>query len=461
LYFRIRIPSDLRARFPHSQIRRSTKTTDQRQALEQARVYALHAANLFKGLRMHNNATLTDSAFRLIYKADLDALGLGVHHIEYDPSNEVERQEADRIRGELRTFIGARKPASNTKHTPMLSAVIDEFMQEMNKSKAAATAEKYQHTLDCFRELSDDMPITAVSQTTLGAFKKQIARLPKHASKNPATRGRSVKELVAMEHSERIADRTLNTHLRNVVSFMRWASGHYSGVQRLTSDKLAISIKARADEERAVFSDADLQKIFGPAFVDLPDYKRYLLLCGLFTGARIEELCQLDLIKDIYQEDGLWVFDFNDLDDKNLKTKASKRKVPIHPALIQLGLLEYFESVKARGHSRPFPEWEPYKGKFSKNASKWAGRYFDTCGVTDKRKVFHSFRHGALDRMKQAGIEEGKAAAVAGQTYGGISYSRYGKAFPPNALRDAVGAIDFPALYALLGLNVVPLKAAA
>jgi hypothetical protein len=145
-----------------------------------------------------------------------------------------------------------------------------------------------------------------------------------------------------------------------------------------------------------------------------------------------------------------------------LKTKASKRKVPVHPALIQLGVLEYFESVKARGHTRPFPEWEPYKGKFSKNASKWAGRYFDACGVTDRRKVFHSFRHGALNRMKQAGIEEGKAAAVAGQTYGGISYSHYGKAFPPGALRDAVAAIDFPALRTLLRATaeVLPLRAA-
>jgi integrase len=462
-YYRTRIPSDLRARFPHSQIRRSTKTTDERQALELARVYASHAANLFRGMRMHRNATPNDAAFCMLYKADLSALGLGLHQIEYDSSNEVEKQEADRQIGQLRTFIGTREHVSTKPATAALSTVIAEFMQEQDRSKAGATVEKYKHSLRCFVELSGDMPITSVSQTTLGAFKKQMARLPRHATKNPPTRGKSVKELVVMEFSERIADRTLNTHLRNVVSFLRWARGHYSGVQALTSDKLAISIKARADEERAVFTDADLSKIFGAGFSDLPAHKRYLLLCGLYSGARIEELCQLDLMKDVYQDEGIWIFDFNDLDDKNLKTKASKRKVPISQTLLELGILEYFESVKARGHTRPFPEWEPYKGKFSKNASKWAGRWFDVCGVTDKRKVYHSYRHTALDRMKQAGIHEGHAAAVAGQTYGGISYSRYGKAFPPSALLDAVAAIDFPLLRAALGLKakVLPVKAVA
>jgi hypothetical protein len=158
----------------------------------------------------------------------------------------------------------------------------------------------------------------------------------------------------------------------------------------------------------------------------------------------------------------MWVFDFNDLDDKTL-TKASKRKVPVHSALLRLGILQYFDAVKARGHNRPFPQWKPYKGKWSKSASKWAGRYFDSCGVTDRRLVYHSLRHGALDCMKRAGIEEGKAAAVAGQTYHGISYSRYGKSYPPKALQEAVASVSYPALNASLGLtaDVLPLKAAA
>lgn len=461
-YYRTRIPSDLRVSFAHSQIRRSTKTTDKRLALVRARQLAAHAASLFQGMRMHCNIAPSNPAFSLLYKADLTALGLGVHEVQYDSSNEADKAEVERLTERIHGLVSTARPMAN-KASTALSAVIAEFIAEERRTLRPATMEKYEHSLHCFLELSGDMPITAVSQTTLGAFKRQAARLPKHAAKNPATRGKSVPELAAMDHPDVIADRTLNTHLRNVVSFMRWAKGHYSAVQALTSDKLAISIKTRADEERAVFSDDDLAKIFGASFIKLRDHKKWLLLMGVYSGARIEELCQLNLGADVHQEQGVWVFNFNDLDDKNLKTKASKRKVPIHTALLQLGLLDYFKAVRARGGTRPFPQWEPYKGKFSKNASKWAGRYFDACGVTDKRKVYHSFRHTALDRMKQAGIEEGKAAAVAGQTYGGISYSRYGKAFPPSALCDAVAAIKFPLLRASLGLTaeVLPLKAAA
>jgi len=401
------------------------------------------------------------------YTSDLTQLGLGVHRISYNPKNTDEQQEAQRLIDQLAELTGtqgALRPMAPAVAQPMLSDVMLRFLGEMRTNKRQSTADKYEHTLQCFLELMGDMPITAVSQTTLGEFKGKIARLPRHASKRPSTRGKMLAQLIEHEHKELIAPRTLNTHLRNVVSFMAWAGGHYAGIQRVSSAKLAIPIKTRADEERAAFSDDDLQKLFGERFRELPEYKRWLLLMGLFTGARIEELCQLNLTTDVYQDEGIWVFDFNDLDDKNLKTKASKRRVPIHPMLLRLGILEYFEAVKARGYARPFEHvWDAYKGKFSKNASKWVGRYIDGVGITDKRKVFHSFRHTALDRMKQAGVEEGKAAAVAGQTYGGISYSRYGKSYQPSVLLDTVSAISVPSLNETLGLGAeaVPISAAA
>lgn len=387
----------------------------------------------------------------MLYSSDLSQLGLGVHQIVYNPSNPEEQSEAQRLIDQLNGLVGARRlPAvAPVVKQHLLEEVIERFLREAEAGKRQSTIEKYRHSLRLFLGLMGNMPIIEVNQTTLGDFKGKLEKLPAHASKKPATKGKTLAQLVEEPTAGKIAPRTLNTHLRNVVSFMGWTAAHYAGVQRVTSGKLAVAIKERPDEEREVFDDGDLAKLFGSKFATLPDHKRWLLLTGLCSGARIEEICQLDLHKDVYMEDGIWVFDFNDLDEKALKTKASKRKVPIHPELLRLGIIEYFDSLKARGHTRPFPQWEAYRGKHSKNASKWFGRYCDRQGVVDRRKTFHSFRHSALNAMKQAGIEEGKAASVAGQTFHGISYARYGKGYPPKALVDAVAAINYPVMRTL------------
>ena len=242
-----------------------------------------------------------------------------------------------------------------------------------------------------------------------------------------------------------ISRRTLNTHLVNVVQAFKWAEAHYKSVPKITAGKLLLPIKKRPDESRKAFSQSDLDVLFGTKFAALPDHKKWLLRLGLYTGARIEEICQLDLTKDVYQDEGVWVLDFNDLDDKNLKTAASKRKVPIHPKLIDLGLLSYFEKVKRPGRNRPFPEWEPYRGKFSKNASKWFGRTYKkvSCGITDPLKTFHSIRHTVLDQLKQRGVYEGHAAAIAGQTYHGITYATYGKQYSSKLLLEEIAKLEF------------------
>lgn len=46
---------------------------------------------------------------------------------------------------------------------------------------------------------------------------------------------------------------------------------------------------------------------------------------------------------------GVWVFNINDKEEKRVKTRSSSRMVPIHPHLIQLGLLENVETLNAKG----------------------------------------------------------------------------------------------------------------
>ncbi len=101
-------------------------------------------------------------------------------------------------------------------------------------------------------------------------------------------------------------------------------------------------------------------------------------LIGLFTGARLNEVCQLNPNTDIKQDmkTGIYYFHFTDEGlvegiEKSIKTSSSRRIVPIHSKLIELGFLDYVDHVKSGGHKIIFPSWPPNHGKASAKVSKW------------------------------------------------------------------------------------------
>jgi integrase len=167
----------------------------------------------------------------------------------------------------------------------------------------------------------------------------------------------------------------------------------------------------RDDEARDAFTQADLKAIFSaPWFVHgkgeltkqgtfrtYSPMRYWLPLLGLFTGGgRINEVCQLHL-EDIRQDaTGAWFADFNEESvDQNLKTTPSKRKVPLHPTLLDLGFDKWHAALVSAGYTRLFPELklDTEKG-YGKAATKWFTSYMASLGIArDGRKVFHSFRH--------------------------------------------------------------------
>ena len=45
----------------------------------------------------------------------------------------------------------------------------------------------------------------------------------------------------------------------------------------------------------------------------------------------------------------------NDTEDKSLKTQSSNRIVPLHPHLVEIGLIDYVEDVKNSGVVKLYP----------------------------------------------------------------------------------------------------------
>ena len=121
------------------------------------------------------------------------------------------------------------------------------------------------------------------------------------------------------------------------------------------------------------------------------NHKFWLVMLGLFTGARVNEICQLNPQTDVIfdQDSGIWYFNLTDEGNsgvgvsKSLKNAHSFRKVPIHSKLIECGLLGYLDRVKSLKHDRIFNGFKPKDGKASYYAEEFFRNYLKDIHLYD------------------------------------------------------------------------------
>ena len=96
------------------------------------------------------------------------------------------------------------------------------------------------------------------------------------------------------------------------------------------------------------------------------------------------EMCQLK-ISDIQLDEGIWMFNIDEDLDKSVKTQNSVRRVPVHPTLIKLGFLDYYENIKSQKSDRLFPELKKGRDGYSSKPSRhFNEKYLPSIGVWKK-----------------------------------------------------------------------------
>jgi integrase len=213
------------------------------------------------------------------------------------------------------------------------------------------------------------------------------------------------------------------------------------------------AVKKRADKRMSNrnLREDELAIAFDPvAYADENQVAHHFWgpLIALFTGARRAEVAQL-LIRDVKQiEDGLWVIDISDDDlRKNVKSDAARRTVPIHPTLIEIGLLDYLAEVKAaKLGATLFPgiTANKYAEKGNAIGQSWR-RYLIARGLRSNEQsdddpdtlTFHSMRHTAIALLKKKRVPYDYRCQMVGHEEGGQQGS-YGGEIPPDVLAAEV-----------------------
>lgn len=341
----------------------------------------------------------------------------------------------------------------------LLRNVVERYCAENERENwKPKTAKENRAALQLFLDfVGHDIKCNQLSYKLIRNYKDALSKLPPNRNKDSRYKGKSIQELLAMD-CEPMKTNTANKMLNRLSGFLETARKEGFVKENYAAD-MTFKKRRSAKDKRSPYTHEDLIALFHSEQYTNDTHEKpfqfWAPIIALFTGMRVNEIAQLHL-DDIHNQDGVWVFDINNnTDDKKVKNQNAKRKIPLAPFLVKtLRLPDYVAKLRADGEQRLFPEITRHRDGYGQRISRWfngdGGKskfigYRRQCGIEstkDVRKDFHSFRHTAIDHLKQK-LHEGVNVDCMLYVNGhGVrdseTFKRYGTDFKPTMLFETV-----------------------
>ncbi len=329
--------------------------------------------------------------------------------------------------------------------SPSLSVVLEEYIQQY-RGKGSKSGDEHKKKLIAFGKIFlsfvGDKQIDQLTQSEVNQFFKLLIKYPGGRGGRAAT----FEKLTFLQRIDEAKNQGTDLispstykdgYLNPANQFFEWLRnnheefaptlstshidyGKYGGKREVDEDKQRA---LRIEEVEKLICN---EKMNGFASNPTTAHQYWLPMIALHTGARVNEICQLNPQHDILKDDktGIWFFNFTEESpggvgvSKSHKNDASKRKVPIHSMLLDCGFEGYFNRIKEAGHDRIFNKWKPKQGRASYYAEDFFRTYLKDIGLKDetlKKKVsgMHSLRSTfvthAVVQMIDGGLSGGQA----------------------------------------------------
>lgn len=425
-----------------------------------------HVADLFmqKGIEVSDNSDAFDIATRLMMRAHCELLDATQRRdavawrpiLDDDPAEEVVNRLAPVSQAQPRP--AQNSPTTRSQRSPSRRASLaftdaaKDALIALNRTEnfKPKRRDDYQKAIDTFVDwFGRDPALHEINSEIAGDYQVALTQHPSRAAIRPEYRDlhsfaeRSAKA-AAVGETKLLDPVTINgkylTPLRRIYDWQKTAG---SGLTN-PFDDIAAPKPRKTDPRKARrdFTHTEVQRFLDlPAFtgakaahgsgssrpgsVRIRDYRFWVPLICFFSGIRLNEACGL-AVADMKEEDGIVFFHVrDDYEEQSLKAHASRRKVPLHRQLVDLGLIDQVLQWKAAGRMRLFPELEAdTKGYYSHGPSKlfngWAKRIVDDDPDDPGKLVFHSTRHTVLTRLRAADVREDVSHELVGHEPGTV-----------------------------------------
>jgi integrase len=482
-YFRRRVPAALQSQYG-KEIYHSLQTGNLKEAEALCRQIAVRYDALFYPAQQNIAQKIHEQ---------ISTFGVDFYSNGQIKSIKTDNTDADRKAAlEALKILDSKKTAqTEVKKTPFLSKAIDDFLTEMLRivpmtgkpqtawDTAKAQTERPQHLM-ILLELLDDVQMHTLTRKIVEDAWQKLQMLPPAVRKSPLYRDKTLTKIIteqtiklekyktAMSNKSKndrtsilqsdyvklLGASTCNNYAWTWSAFFTWSKRQEYVTSNYAEGFLIYRDKTRSI--RRAFANDELVSIFQSDFYKNEEYKDayqyFVPLILLYTGARLNEICQLEC-DDIVNIEGIdciniWSDEFSRQKTKNAE---SNRRIPIHSKIISSGFLDYVKEIKATGQRRIFPKLDSGTHEHSKAAGKWFNGFLAKLGIKELGLDNHSFRHTVIKCFMNFGVEEKYADAIAGQGYNdssdrdkkGVTYSIYGRLFDPEILQAYVELLDF------------------
>ncbi|MFR9720483.1 site-specific integrase [Aeromonas diversa] len=216
--------------------------------------------------------------------------------------------------------------------------------------------------------------------------------------------------------SSGLSNITINKLIGKLSSLFDYINSHYEHPNIFNGLKIK---RVKQETKREAYTQQEATKLIKFAHAQPQQHYKFMILLGLFTGCRANELAQL-YTSDIVKIDGIWsILIQATKQDQKLKTNNAQRVIPVHSELIKAGFIDYVKSKDKE--CRLFPEF-----KYSEidGCSKAFVQWF----LHNKpvNKTFHEIRHSFATQLRNHDVSLNIAAQLLGHGTGAISFGRYG-----------------------------------
>lgn len=392
---------------------------------QQARILALRFNAAFEEQRanekMNRYPKFEIDLSRGVMKADgpedYDRMLQAFELMRVERNARLEREEAERVQ---RLERGEPEPVPKTSQKKF-SEIVRLYLEERKLDNTEKTRIAKKRTYDDLKYLVGDLLINGFSKSVLLDFKNQYI-------------------------NQGLKPQSINSRLGELNDLFNWSinNGYYTASDKSPVDGLRIGTKstlALQRESYEPFSNDEIEKIFGDGYLkkfDKPDFY-YVPLLALFSGARREELAALKA-ENIKKIDGVYCFHI-----ETGKTVDARRIVPIHQDIIDIGFLDYAKSIQNQGFKYLFPYLtDGHNGK-GKNVGRQFSNWLSDVGISDSRKVFHSFRHTVITRLHSMSANAAHVMQIVGHSSEtqGVHFQTYTHDVGLRALSETLGRLNY------------------
>lgn len=226
-----------------------------------------------------------------------------------------------------------------------------------------------------FTEIVGDIAVASITKSELWTFHDELLRLPDPRYLSGATRSLTAPELVELSSqglltTSAITPKTVNKHLSGIKTILDFAERRRD-IDTAPTQGVRAEIPEEEETGRA-FTTAELNRIFAqPLFVGcsegrspgglfkpgpvlVRDDRFWIPLVLLFTGARSAEVVGLGTSEVVIDHE-VPHFLFERTAIRGIKNKQSRRMVPVHQTLLDLGFAEFARNTKRQTGGRFFP----------------------------------------------------------------------------------------------------------